>query len=192
MSVDQFAYLSVLISIIIGLGITHLLTGVGRFLGGSDVPRVFGVHVVWTVNILLYQAFFWWFTFKWADLETWTFGLFLFVLAYAILLYLLAVILYPVGLPAGFDFRGHFYRRRRWFFSVLAFLSLVDVVDTVLKGPENISGVGRAGLIFLASSMSGPVVAAFARRPLFHKIYSVYWGVALISWILYSQGVLRG
>jgi hypothetical protein len=102
------------------------------------------------------------------------------------------VILYPVGLPGGFDFRDHFYRRRRWFFFVLAFLSIVDAVDTVLKGPENIGGVGHAGLVFLASSMSGPVAAAFVRRPLFHKIYSVYWGVALISWILYSQGVLRG
>lgn len=73
---DQFEYLSVLISIIVGLGITHLLTGVGRFLGGPDAPRVFGVHVAWTVNLILYQSFFWWFTFTWVDQETWTFGLF--------------------------------------------------------------------------------------------------------------------
>ena len=189
-SMDQFAYLSVLISIITGLGITHLLTGLGRFMGGPERPRVYWVHVVWTVNIVLYQAFFWWFTFKWADLETWTFGLFLFVLAYAVLLYLLAVILYPVGVPAGFDFHAHFYRRRRWFFHVLAFLAVVDVVDTALKGPENMSGVGLAGMVFLASSLAGPLVAASVRRAAFHQVYAVYWGMALIAWILYSQGVL--
>lgn len=189
---DQFEYLSVLISIITGLGITHLLTGLGRFLGGPDSPRVFWVHVVWTVNLILYQAFFWWFTFKWADQGTWTFALFLFVLTYAILLYLLAVILYPVELLPGFDFRDHFYRRRKWFFSLLTFVFVVDAVDSLLKGPENIAAGGTLGSVYIIGMLGGALVAAFVKHPLFHQIYSVFWGAVLITWILYSQGVLGG
>lgn len=189
---DQFGYLIVLVSIIMGLGITHLLTGLGRFLGGPNAPRVFWVQIVWTLNVILYQAFFWWFTFKWVDQSVWTFGLFLFVLAYAVLLYLLAVILYPVELPHAFDFRAHFYRRRKWFFLLLASIAIVDLIDTLLKGPENVSGMGNAVLPFLVSSLAGPLVAAFVKNPTFHAVYSVYWGAALITWILYSQGVLRG
>lgn len=189
---DQFEYLSVLVSIIVGLGITHLLTGVGRFLGGPDAPRVFGVHVAWTVNLILYQSFFWWFTFKWVDQETWTFGLFAFVLGYAILLYLLTVILYPVEIQPGFDFRAHFHRRRRWFFSVLAFTGLVDVFDTILKGPENVGAVPIAGIPMMLFHIGGPLIAAQVRNERFHVFYSIFYGLALAGWILYSQGVLGG
>jgi len=189
---DQFDYLSVLVSIITGLGITHLLTGLGRFLGGPESPRVFWVHVIWSANIILYQAFFWWFTFKWADHTTWTFGLFLFVLAYAILLYLLAVILYPVELPPAFDFRAHFHRRRRWFFYLLSFIAVVDVFDTILKGSENVESVDAWGVIFLLFTLSTPIGAAFVQSDRFHRAYAVSWGIALASWILYSQRVLLG
>ena len=189
---DQFEYLSVLVSIIIGLGITHLLTGLGRFMGGPDAPRVFWVHVVWSANLVLYQAFFWWFTFKWADREVWSFGIFLFVLFYSILLYLLAVILHPVGVPTGFDFRAHFHRRRRWFFLGLFLLAVVDMIDTVLKGAENVDAIDVWGIAYAASSLAGPLVAAFVRHPVFHRVYAVYWGAALIAWILYFQGVLAG
>ena len=189
---DQFDYLSVLISIITGLGITHLLTGLGRFLGGPEAPRVFRVHVVWSVNIILYQAFFWWFTFKWADMPTWTFGLFLFVLAYAILLYLLAVILYPVELLPGFDFRAHFHRRRKWFFLLLSFIALVDAFDTMLKGQDNLAAVDAWGVLFLAFTLFSPVYAAYAKSTRFHEVYGVVWGIVLVTWIVYSQGVLGG
>ena len=189
---NQFEYLSVLVSIIVGLGITHLLTGVGRFLGGPEAPRVFKVHVAWTVNLVLYQAFFWWFTFKWADEATWTFGTFLFVLGYAILLYLLTVILYPVEVEPGFDFRAHFHRRRRWFFRLLAFVGLIDVVDTMLKGEANVSAVPAIGIAMLILNIGGPLVAATIERHRFHVAYAIFYGVALIAWILYSQGVLGG
>ena len=187
---DQFEYLSVLVSIIVGLGITHLLTGVGRFLGGPDAPRVFGIHVAWTVNLILYQSFFWWFTFKWADQATWTFGLFVFVLGYAILLFLLTVILYPVEIQPGFDFRAHFHRRRRWFFYLLAFTGLVDMFDTILKGRENVDTLPAIGLVILALNIGGPLIAARVGRERFHVFYSIFYGVALVGWILYSQGVL--
>ena len=189
---DQFDYLSVLMSIITGLGITHVLTGVGRFLGGPASPRVFWVHVTWSVNVVLLQAFFWWFTFKWADNPSWTFWLFLFVLAYAILLYLLAVILYPVELPPDYDFGAHFHRRRKWFFHLLSFIALVDVADTMLKGQENVDAVDVWGVLFLAFSLVSPLAAARMRSTRGHQIYAVVWGVALITWIVYSQGVLGG
>ena len=189
---DQFEYLSVVVSVITGLGITHLLTGLGRFLGGPDSPRVFWVHVIWSANIVLYQAFFWWFTFKWADNATWTFGLFMFVMAYAILLYLLAVILYPVELPPSFDFREHFHRRRRWFFFLLSFIAIVDVVDTMLKGRENVDAVDAWGVLFLAFTLFSPMGAALVKSDRFHRGYAAVWGVVLVSWIVFSQGVLGG
>ena len=187
---NQFEYLSVLISIIVGLGITHLLTGAGRFLGGPEAPRVYRVHLAWTVNLILYQAFFWWFTFKWDARPTWTFGLFLFILAYAILLYLLTVVLYPVEVQPGFDFRAHFHRRRRWFFYVLALVGLADVFDTMLKGDENVEAVPIAGIFMVFFNIGVPLVAARNERDRFHFVYAIVYGVVLVVWILYSQGVL--
>ncbi len=189
---NQFEYLSVLVSIIIGLGITHLLTGAGRFVGGPQAPRVYRVHLVWTLNLVLFQAFFWWFTFKWDARPTWTFGLFLFILGYAVLLYLLTVILYPVEIEHGFDFRAHFHRRRRLFFRLLALVGLIDAVDTMLKGEENVDAVPAVGALVLLLNIGGPLIAERFDSDRFHLAYSIFWGVVLVLWILFSQGVLGG
>ena len=72
------------------------------------------------------------------------------------------------------------------------FVALVDVVDTMLKGSENVDQVGVMGVVFLALSLFGPLGAAFVRSTRFHQAYALFWGACLVAWILYSQGVLRG
>ena len=42
-----FEYLAVLISIIVGLGITHLLGGVARFIHHPDRYKFYWVHLLW-------------------------------------------------------------------------------------------------------------------------------------------------
>src|SRR5262249_28631394 len=48
-SVGAFEYLSVLISIILALGMTRLLGGVGEMLQARSRPHVYWVHAIWIV-----------------------------------------------------------------------------------------------------------------------------------------------
>ena len=49
---DAFSYLSVLISIILGLGITQLLTGLGRLMQVRRRTRLYGPAVAWVALLL--------------------------------------------------------------------------------------------------------------------------------------------
>ena len=44
---DIFEYVAVLTSIIIGLGITHLLRGVAGLIQHPDQHRIYWVHLIW-------------------------------------------------------------------------------------------------------------------------------------------------
>jgi len=46
-----FEYLSVLISIILALGMTRVLGGVGEMLQARSQHRIYWVHVIWIVNL---------------------------------------------------------------------------------------------------------------------------------------------
>ena len=51
---DAFSYLSVLISIILALGMTRVLAGVGEMLQARSRRRLDWVHAIWVVNLFLY------------------------------------------------------------------------------------------------------------------------------------------
>ena len=62
---DPFSYLSVLTSIVRALGITRILTGLGRLLQIRGRVRVYWVHLMWGLNLFLYLTLNWWILFRW-------------------------------------------------------------------------------------------------------------------------------
>ena len=56
---DPFSYLSVLISIVLALGMTRVLAGVGDMLQAHSHRRIYWVHAVWVVNLFLYLVVAW-------------------------------------------------------------------------------------------------------------------------------------
>src|SRR3954468_4656556 len=74
-----FEYLSVLISIILALGMTRVLGGVGEMLQARSRHRIYWVHIIWIVNLFLYLVIAWWIFYRWRDQQPWNFYLFLFV-----------------------------------------------------------------------------------------------------------------
>ena len=66
-------------------------------------------------------------------MEEWTSALYVFLILFAVLLYLLCAIIMPSDFPDDGDFRQYFFSHRKWFFGIfLAFFSL-DLVDSFIK-----------------------------------------------------------
>src|SRR5262245_39683272 len=88
---DPFSYLSVLISIILALGMTRVLAGVGEMLQARSHRRIYWVHAVWILNLFLYLVIAWWIFYRWRNQQPWTYFLFVFVLIAPTLLYLASI-----------------------------------------------------------------------------------------------------
>ena len=139
--VNAFEYVMVLVSIVIGLAITHILNalaaGVHRLRGHGEPLRLEAVYLLWVGTVLVWLVSFWWWEFKFQEMETaWSFGLYLFIISYAVALFLLAAVLVPSRLVGVDDSYAYFMDGRRWFFVGLILVVGLDTVDSFLKGTD--------------------------------------------------------
>jgi len=152
-----FEYLSVFISIVVGLGVVRVLGGIGSILMGRG--KAYWVHTAWVAYFAIYLPYFWWFTFDWRRTDTWTLPVFLFVVFFAMLAYLTTFVLVPEE-PADLEDReAYFFRVRPRFFSLLALFAMADVVDTILK-PGNVEDVGPTYWPLMAVVIVGQITGA--------------------------------
>ena len=64
----------------------------------------------------------------------WTFEIYLFIVGYAVTLFLLAALLLPDSMHDYKSYEDFFISRRAWFFGVMATTYLFDIADTLIKG----------------------------------------------------------
>jgi hypothetical protein len=178
-----FEYLGVLISVVMGLGITHLLMGVTKVVQHRDTVRVYWVHTVWTLNVLVYILVIWWGMFWWSSLDEWSFFQFLFVTLYAIVLFLLAAVLYPWDIPADMDFEEYFYKNRIWFFGLLALAWGIDVPETTMKAEMGLRGLPQAYFVFIAVLMSLILIGVFTRSRRYHAFLALAWLACVLGYL---------
>lgn len=135
---STFEYLSVYISIVIGLAVAQLLGGVVRVVSDRRA-KPYWVHLAWVFNVLGLMTYYWWFTFDWQTRDPWTYQLFLFVFGYAVVMYLVALSLVPPAELGDADYEDFFYSRSGLFFGLLALRWVVDLADTALTGGTEFS-----------------------------------------------------
>ena len=185
---EMFNYVMVLASVIIGLGITHLLQGVGGIVQHPHREKIYWIHLVWVFVIFLRAIFWWWFEFRLSKTAEWTFILYLFVLAYAVLIYLWCALLFPRDL-AGYDgFKDYFYSRRGWFFGLILVGQAVDVADTLLKGLDHFRSLGPTYPIAISILSLLLLIAMRTRNERFHGAFAIFAVLYLIAypWVFFD------
>jgi hypothetical protein len=178
-----FDYIAFLISIVLALGITRILTGIGRILQLRKSVRVYWVHLLWSANVFLWILLNWWILYRWQLYQGWTFFLLLFILTSPLVAYLLSVILIPDPLEAGTDFKQHFYANRRWFFLLAALLPPLDAIDTLLKGWAHFVDQGLIYVFTLTTIFILCIIAAFTRRERYHAGFAIFFLVYILAFI---------
>ena len=177
---EMFNYVMVLASVIIGLGIAHLLTGVAGIVQHPGRAKIYWVHLVWVGATFLRAIFWWWFEFQFSTVVQWTFSLYFFVLGYALLIYLLCALAMPRDL-AGYDgYKDYFYTRRKWFFGVGLASLIADIADTLLKGLDHFASLGPlyVGLQVMWTILF--VIALRTRNERFHACFALIAVTALL------------
>lgn len=187
---NLYLHVRVLLGMIVGLGLTHLLRHFARIVEQPKRHRIYWVHLVWALSMFVYMLHFWWWEFRLATIHEWTFNLYLFVVLYALLLYLACALVFPESLEQHGNYRDYFYNRRGWFFGVLMAVYVMDYLDTWVKGADYLHSFG---LIYPVRNVGYVVACAIAistRKIWYHALFAVLGLAFQIWWIVRQFEVL--
>src|SRR6267378_2277287 len=128
-----FEYVTVLISIILGMGITQIVTGVADLVHQWHRVKIYWPHVLWIILVFFLQIQEWWATYELRQFESLRLPTFLFVLLYPINLFILARILFPLSQQESeFDLKIFYYASYRKFFLWASLLPVLSLLNNVL------------------------------------------------------------
>jgi len=156
-----FDYLSVLLSIVLGLGMTQLLSAVARWLELRHETKTYAPAAIWAAFLMVVLVQTWWSMFGMRDKAAWSFLQFCVVLAQPVMLYLLTALVLPGPQSKEQDQEAFFNQHRTWFFGLLMALLVSSVSkDVVLTGRLP----ATPNLIFHAVFFAGSALALASRR----------------------------
>ncbi|MDQ0471562.1 hypothetical protein [Labrys wisconsinensis] len=180
---DLFLHIRVVMGIVLGMGMTRLLTGLARFVQHPGTQKIYPVHLGWAASMLLTLIHFWWWEFALRQIEYWSFLIYFFLIGYTILLYLLCTLLFPDNLAEYSGYEDFFLSRRKWFFSILALTFVCDFIDTLLKGQAHVALFGSEYLVRLPAYLVLCAVAIWTANRRFHVAFVAASLIYQLSWI---------
>ncbi len=175
-----FEFTMVLLSIILGLAIAELMSGVLRLIRVQSPVRSFWVSASWAAWLLLSLVQTWWNSWGYSsyDLQSWTIWQVLFLITPSLLLFLAAGLVLPTESWAS-DAWEHYLRYRRPFFGILLLLLLAWSIEWTWVAGQPLVGRGNIGRA-VAAILYGTL--AISPRPAVHRWGAViHWGMLTVA-----------
>jgi len=175
---DSFSYLSVFISLILGLGVAHLLTGAAALIRSRREIKMWWPTPLWMATTFLIQVQSWWAMFTLRTVQQWSFAAFLIVLLQPVAIFMMAALIVPRDMSGrAVDLRQEYFRESRWFFSSLllalaASLGKNLILTGSLPEPRNLA----AHILFVVIA-----IAALASRSARPQLIMALCGLAFLS-----------
>jgi hypothetical protein len=170
---SEFEFLSVLVSIIFGFGLTHILRG---SVSQDFRTKALDLRLAYAGFFVVVLVLNWWVFFSWRNNEAWSFEVFLVLVLWAICHYAVAITLYrPDDRESDSRFEMHLF--------LLAFVvtGLFDILQTAMRGTlfepwYYLPFVGQ----YIVLSGAG----YFIRSAAFHRFLSTWFLVSILCWAL--------
>lgn len=185
---DAFSYLSVLLSVILGLAIQQVLLGYRALALSRGSIRWYPLPLIWSVLIILIVVQHWWASFGLAERTEWSFPQFGATLVQTALFYMMAALVLPDLRQDGTtDLRDHYYREAPLFYGLGVAAILWNMVrEYMLYGglPEPLN----LGFHFLFLTLS--LTAMLVGRPRVHQAVTIVMSLLLTAYIALLFGHL--
>jgi hypothetical protein len=183
----DFEFLSVLVSIVVGLGLTHLLGGLGHAYHFRRVSKLDAVHVAWTIMVFFVLVLNWWVFLLFRGFNAWTFSVFFTIILWTTSMYAMALALYPPRLSRDVDYGALFEANRTWFLSTFTVFCLLDILITFMREqaiPELLytAFVGHYAIL--------TAVGIFVRKRLYDLMAAWYIVITMALWSFGVRGTL--
>ena len=174
-----FDYLTILISLIIGLALANVLTGFANLIHERERVRLFLPSVVWAIWIFVAAVQHWWADYNAHTVVRWSFAAFFSMLLIPLDLYLLSELALPrrQSADALINLEAWYFRNRRWFFGLVAALVPLSFLEEQLVRGNLHKPVGDT--VSLAVLFITALVAFLARKRRIHYLIAIV--TALLS-----------
>ncbi|MEE4175338.1 MAG: hypothetical protein V2I57_13880 [Xanthomonadales bacterium] len=176
---SQFEFIFVLISIIAGLALAQLLSGMTRPPKDAD-GKVDITHVAFSAGVTVLLVTVWWSTFRWQSYAPWTVVEFLLLCGYVSLFYVKAVILSPLRTaetPAFELIRNKLY-------GVFVLYCLVEPIVILVRDGELAPWYYLPMMIHL---LILSVIGMVLRNAMFDRFFSFWFLIVNIAWIFFAR-----
>ncbi|MEO6580113.1 MAG: hypothetical protein ABIN83_03050 [Sphingomicrobium sp.] len=165
---DAFSYLSVLLSVILGLAIQQVLLGYRGLALSRRHVTWYAPPLIWSVLIMAMVAQHWWASFGLEGRSDWSFASFATILIQTALFYMMAAVVLP-DIPADqpCDLKAHYYREAPILFGIGAATVAWSMFREYMISGHLPQGINLAfHLLFLVMSTT----VTFVKRPRFHEL----------------------
>jgi hypothetical protein len=157
--VTPFDYLSVLISIVLGLAIANVLGRIATVITARARYNFYWPPLAWAVWLFFVAVQHWWAQWGVRHTATWSFGTYWLQLLVPVDLFLLSSLVLPERSENGIvDLGDWYFDNRRWFFGIMFFLPTLSIADEIARSGHMSSVLN---LIFLLA-FDAVILVAFA------------------------------
>jgi hypothetical protein len=131
---NAFDYLTVLISIVLGLAMANVLARLAAVLTARERIDFYWPPIVWAIWLFFICAQHWWAQWGIRHTSEWNFVTFWLELLVPVDLFLLAALVLPERAEHGTLDLGEWYvRNQRWFFAIMFFLPALSIAEEVAR-----------------------------------------------------------
>jgi hypothetical protein len=179
---NPFDYVSVILSVVIGLGLSHLLGGYVELVKSRRAVKFYWVHSLWIALAFLSHIFLGWTMWGLRHYRDWNFFAFLLVLAAPVSLYAAAALLIP-RLEAGdsLNLREYYYENCPLIFGVYAAFALTLLAEnSALPGGRLLQPVNY----MLALTFVLLVASATTKNARYHVAVTLLFVLMFLAFVL--------
>jgi hypothetical protein len=127
-----FEYVIVLVSIILGLGVTTILTGVADWIKHRPKAMLYTPYIIWIILVFVLHMHEWWECYSYRTIEEWKLPMFLWLLLYPINLYVLAHLLFPAHHDEGYSGKDFYLKNWPKLFTSALLLPVISIAQNVV------------------------------------------------------------
>lgn len=181
--ISPFEYVIVLISIILGMGITQIVSGLASIIHRWEKVKIYWPHLLLVILVFLIHIQEWWAAYDMRDYAYWRLPTFLFIILYPVNLYILSRILFPISWRGPvIDLKKFYYQNYKRIYLFTITLDVLGIIDNVCLSEYKFS---EQIVQFLVLAILIIAVWRGSSNELFHKtIASMLMLIFIITLIL--------
>lgn len=177
-----YEYITIFTSIILGLAIVNVLSGISSIIHKGIKTIFFWVHTLWVINVFVLILLLWWNNLILNSLEELSFVHYLNLVAYSVVLYLLSSLLFPLKFSDEINFKKLFLENRITFYILGIIFVITDFIDAYVEKVVTNSELRIPQMVNISIYLIMFIVGLKVKNEAYNGAVAIVFGLGLTLW----------